>query len=70
MINLGEVTDREVLDIMKDGGKKLCKYALDQWIGNVYRLDEESRQAHIKRWHEIESRITDLAYKIKEAGLV
>ena len=58
-----EPTYEEVLDIMVDGGKKLCDYALDKWISYSYcgfpptPEDEKMRQEYLKHWHKIKDMI-------------
>jgi len=59
-IDLGEITDDEILRIARDGGRQLCDHALQKWIGNAYNMDEATRQAYINRWKEIKSRISDV----------
>ena len=62
-----EVSNGEVVRIMIDGGKKLCDYALEQWIANKYQMDEEARRYHITRWKVIKDRITVVGHALREA---
>ena len=59
-----EITDREVVKIMVDGGERLCEYALEKWIGNAYQTDEKTRQEYIQRWKAIKARIRPLSKRL------
>jgi hypothetical protein len=65
-MNLGEVKDCEVIKIMIDGGEKLCDYAIEQWIGDKYKLGEDMRRESILRWNKIKSRIRPLVKELRE----
>ena len=73
---MNEVTDSEVLQIMIDGGERLCDYALDKWIAGDYcgprpwsDQEEKMRQAFILRWKKTRTRMRELGRKIKDAEL-
>ena len=68
-----EITNQEVLEIMSDGGEKICDHALTQWISGKYcgprpwsDDDEKMRQENIRRWNEIKRMIRPLTKEIKE----
>jgi hypothetical protein len=56
---------------MKDGGRKLCDYALEQWTGWKYASDpptpedEIMRQEFIAEWKEVKSRIGEIVAQPK-----
>lgn len=57
-MDLGEITDAELLNVMADGAKQVCDHALKKWIANDYRMDDPTRQAYIARWSEIRRSIS------------
>lgn len=63
-----EVTDSEVLQVMIDGGKKLCDYAIEQWEGTKYQMSEAQRLEYKTRWKKIKEMITPLSKNIKLGG--
>jgi hypothetical protein len=62
---MNKITDKEVIDVMKQGGKKVVKEALTKWYNNDYRLSETVREENIKRWQEIDGRIDEIVNKWK-----
>lgn len=64
-MDLGDITDEEVIGIMVDGGKKLCEYAVTQWATNKYQMDHATNLAHIARWRRIGTRIAELGRELK-----
>ena len=60
------ITDAEVKKIMIDGGKRLCDYAIEQWVSGKYstggkfiQKEWNYRQLNIQRWKEIKNRINE-----------
>jgi hypothetical protein len=65
------VTDEEILNIMVDGGEKLCDYAITQWASYKYATypnptqnDEDTRRESLLRWNQLKSQIRPLAKKL------
>ena len=63
---MGPKSDREVINIMIQGGEQICDYALSKWIADEYKLGEESRRENIKHWKETRTRIRSLANEMKK----
>jgi len=63
-----EVSDSEVINIMVDGGHRVCDHAQRQWIADKYNLGEEVRRENIQRWKAIRKRITELGRLLKETS--
>ena len=67
-----QVTDKEVIAVMKDGGLKLVEYAKIQWLSGKYdtpgepELNSKMRRENLERWSKIERRIPELARLLKE----
>ena len=61
-----DISDKEVIKIMVDGGEKLCDHAIEQWEGYKYGHDYDLRQGNLLRWKTIKSRIRGIAKEIKE----
>lgn len=65
-----EVGIREVINVMVDGGKKLCDYAEEQWIAGKYDNGNpqfaDMRSDNLKRWAEIRKQINVLAKQLRE----
>lgn len=59
--------EEEVLELMIDGGERLCDYALDKWMGDHYHLGEDMRQQMLKEWGANRRGIRPLANRIKSA---
>jgi len=60
------VTDQEVIKVMMDGGRRLCDYARAQWTSGKYGLDHDTNYENVRRWNEIEHRISTLGALLKE----
>jgi len=58
--------DDDVINIMVDGGKRLCDYALEQWIGDKYKMGEEVRHQYIAEWKAKKARISPIAKEWKQ----
>jgi hypothetical protein len=65
-----EVSAREVINVMVDGGKKVCDYAEEQWLSGKYDGDDpklaDMRRDNLKRWSEIRKQINVLAKQLRE----
>lgn len=60
-----QVDTREVINIMIDGGNKLCDYATEQWLSGKYGDNDPDqylamRKENLQRWAEIRRRISEL----------
>ena len=57
------MTDRDAKQIMLDGGLKLCRDAIREWLSNKYtpypisESDEKMKRENVARWRDIESAI-------------
>lgn len=57
------VTDAEALDVMKDGGLRLCDNAIERWESGAYTAgygEEEARaliRENVWRWKSIRDRV-------------
>ena len=58
------ITDKEVIDVMRDGGIRVVDHAKEQWM-KYPRFTHDERQENIKRWDCIGARIRELAKKWK-----
>lgn len=56
---------KAILDIMRDGGYKICDHALEQWIGDKYKLGEDMRQIYIREWKAKREEIYALYNELK-----
>lgn len=61
------VSDKEVIEVMKDGGLQLVEYAKKKWMSNEYGDDTKMKWDNLKRWNTIANRISELARLLKEA---
>jgi hypothetical protein len=65
-----QVPTHEVIDVMIDGGERLCDYATDQWLSGKYDRGAESSDAmqkeNLQRWSEIRKRIRRLGRELKQ----
>jgi hypothetical protein len=69
-----EISDREVIGIMVDGGKRVCDHAIEQWLSGKYDFpapeyaeeNRKRRREHEQRWKAIRERIGEIAKRIKE----
>jgi hypothetical protein len=64
-----KVDDADVLTVMVDGGKQLCEYAKTQWMSGKYGfpVGSETFKDNYQRWNNIESQISYLSRRVKEA---
>ena len=63
--NIKEPTDSEVRQVMIDGGKQLCEYAINKWLSGSYDPCP-AKQENIARWKNIKSRINKNMFEGKE----
>ena len=62
-----EITNRDVLVIMRDGGRQLCEAAMMKWMSPGYYLGmEDARGGQLEYWRTMERRITELYSAIIE----
>lgn len=64
------VSDKEVISVIKNGAQQVIDHAKQQWIGNVYQTDEETRRENLDRWREIEHKVADVVSPAKLAPLM
>lgn len=63
-----EVSDQEVIQVMIDGGRRLCDYAKEQWVAGKYGRDNQQMiRDNLQRWNAIECRISELGKLLKGA---
>lgn len=61
----------EVINVMIDGGERLCDYATEQWVSGKYdsrdaELSDAMRKENLQRWSEIRKRIRELGRELKQ----
>lgn len=65
-----QVTTHEVINVMIDGGDRLCDYATEQWMSGKYDNGREDlmpmRSENLQRWAEIRKRIRELGRELKQ----
>lgn len=65
-----EVTTKEVIKVMIDGGERLCDWATEQWVSGKYDGNDLSladmRKENLLRWTEIRRQIRVLGKRLEE----
>jgi hypothetical protein len=61
------ISDKEVIDVMRDGGLRVVDYAKEQWMSPTKYPDftADERRQHIDRWNQIGMRIREMAKELK-----
>jgi hypothetical protein len=60
-------TDKECIDIMKQGAHELCDMALKKWMNpDFYSLDEEIRRQNANEWMATKNRISEMCSRFKK----
>ncbi len=62
---MNKITDKEVIDVMRQGGKRIVAEAISKWYSGKYALGENDVAENIKRWKEIDGRIDEIVNKWK-----
>lgn len=60
----GTPSKSEVVGIMKDGGMKLCDYAIEQWASDKYHMSKDVTNEWILRWKYIREQIKIIAREL------
>lgn len=63
---LDPISDTETIGVMVDGGLKVCEYAIARHERNHYKLSGELRNAHLRRWGLLRSRIREMGRTMQE----
>jgi len=63
---MNKITDKEVIDVMKQGGKRIVAEAKAKWHSSKYTLGETDVAENIKRWELISNRVDEIANNWKE----
>lgn len=60
-----QIDDSEVVQMMMDGGEKLCDYAIAQWNSGKYNLPDQT-PIYVKKYSLIKMRMAELGRLLKQ----
>ena len=58
---ISPITFDEVLQVMTDGGERLCDEAITKWRSGQYGINKDMTNEYIARWKRIRDLIGDIA---------
>ncbi len=60
------VSNKEILKLMKEGAEKICDNAIMNWCSERYRTDQETKKRFLNEWKIKKQRVNEVYEMLKK----